>query len=74
MDDHLVPAVLGLGWVYCVVTLSFAAALDRSLECLCAFLRFGIPVKGNSGHAFQRPKKLRISAEKTQKCGTQLLR
>lgn len=68
MEDLLVPDVLPFGWFY--LTLPFASALDRSLECLHSFIWFDIPVKDKTSHAFQRPKKLRISAEKMQKYGT----
>ncbi|XP_027506248.1 putative glycerol kinase 5 isoform X3 [Corapipo altera] len=48
-------------------------ALDRSLECLHSFIWFDSPVKDKTSHAFQRSKKLKISAEKMQKYRTQLL-
>lgn len=72
MEDLLVPVVLPLGWFY-LVTLSFATALDRPLECLHSFMWFDSPVKDKTSRALQRPSKWRISAEKMQKYGTWLL-
>lgn len=69
MEDLLVPDALPFGWFY-LITLSFATALDRSLECLHSFIWCDIPVKDKTSHAFQRPKKLRISAEKMRKYRT----
>lgn len=55
MEDLLVPDVLPFGWFY-LITLSFATALYRSLECLHSFIWFGNPVKKKDQPRFPESK------------------